>query len=73
MRGDMLIYIKQIREKAGLSQEALAAKVGVTKNTIINWENGETYPPANKLYMLADALHCMPTDLILPETDASVA
>lgn len=69
----MVINIRPIREKAGLSQEALAAKVGVSKNTIINWENGNSYPPANKLYMLADALGCMPTDLILPDSDPAVA
>jgi DNA-binding XRE family transcriptional regulator len=36
--------IKKYRKAAGLTQEALAEKLGVTKRTIINYEKGELIP-----------------------------
>ncbi|MBW2964138.1 helix-turn-helix transcriptional regulator [Candidatus Woesearchaeota archaeon] len=36
--------LKELREKAGLSQEALAEKVGVTRQTIISIEGGRYVP-----------------------------
>lgn len=43
--------IKQIRLAAGLTQEALAAKVGVTASTVYRWEKGRKKPqgPARKM------------------------
>ena len=32
--------LKKLREKAGLSQEALARMIGVTAKTVSNWERG---------------------------------
>ena len=32
--------LKQLREQAGLSQEALARIVGVSSKTVSNWERG---------------------------------
>jgi len=32
--------LKQLRERAGLSQEALARLVGVSSKTVSNWERG---------------------------------
>lgn len=32
--------LKQMREQAGLSQEALARLVGVSSKTVSNWERG---------------------------------
>ncbi len=34
----------QLRKKEGLSQESLAEKLGVTRQTISNWESGQTTP-----------------------------
>jgi transcriptional regulator with XRE-family HTH domain len=31
---------KKLRERAGLSQEALARQIGVTSKTVSNWERG---------------------------------
>lgn len=33
-----------LRKKEGLSQESLAEKLGVTRQTISNWESGQTSP-----------------------------
>ncbi len=34
------LTLKQLREKAGLSQEALSRIVGVSSKTVSNWERG---------------------------------
>ena len=34
------VNFKQLREQAGLSQEALARIVGVSSKTVSNWERG---------------------------------
>ena len=36
--------ILELRKKNNLSQEALAEKIGVTRQTISKWELGETSP-----------------------------
>lgn len=42
------------RKKAGLSQEALAEKVGVSRQAISKWELGEAEPEIRKLKILAE-------------------
>lgn len=37
---DTHLTFKQLRERSGFSQEALAHKIGVTGKTISNWERG---------------------------------
>lgn len=34
------LTLKQLRERAGLSQEALARLLGVSSKTVSNWERG---------------------------------
>lgn len=41
------------RKRAGLSQEALAAKVGVSRQAVSKWEVGDTVPELDKLVALA--------------------
>lgn len=41
------------RKRAGLSQEALAAKIGVSRQAVSKWELGETTPDVEKLVVLA--------------------
>lgn len=47
------LNIKEIREKLGVSQEALATMVGVHPRTIQNWESG-TKIPRSKHAILRD-------------------
>ena len=42
-----------LRKKAGLSQEALAEKIGVSRQAISKWETGEASPEITKLPLLA--------------------
>lgn len=46
--------IKKYRNEASLSQEALAEKVFVSRQTISNWENNKSYPDVNSLILLSE-------------------
>ena len=48
--------IRQIRQNAGLTQEALAEKVGVTFQQIQKYESGATKLNTEKLQKVAEAL-----------------
>lgn len=56
------------RKKAGLSQEALADIVGVSRQAISKWETGEATPEVSKLLLLANAFH-VTTDWLLFEDE----
>ena len=46
--------IKKHRDELGLSQEELAEKIFVTRQSVSNWENGKTYPDLQSLLRLSD-------------------
>ena len=46
--------IKKYRANMDLSQEELAEKVYVTRQTISNWENGKSYPDIHSLLLLSN-------------------
>lgn len=48
--------ILKLRKRNGLSQEQLGEQVDVTRQTISNWELGETTPNPNQLKLLSKAL-----------------
>ena len=56
--------IKQKRKEAGLTQEALAQKVGCATITIRQYESGKREPNFNTLYSIAAALNVGIFDLI---------
>nr|WP_210729472.1 helix-turn-helix transcriptional regulator [Streptococcus ovuberis] len=43
----------KLRKERGLSQEDLAEKLYVSRQTISNWERGKTYPDINSLLLMA--------------------
>ena len=45
--------IKKYRSQAALTQEELAEKVYVTRQTISNWENDRSYPDVKSLLLLS--------------------
>lgn len=49
--------ILKARKQLRLSQEQLGAAVGVTRQTISNWELNETVPDARQLLALSQALN----------------
>lgn len=46
--------IKKYRQEAQLSQEELANRVYVSRQTISNWENDKSYPDVNSLVLLGE-------------------
>lgn len=44
--------VRTVRKTLGLSQEKLAEKLGVTRNTVSRWELGEVSPSAENLIAL---------------------
>lgn len=69
--------IYNCRKKAGLSQEALAEKLGVSRQSVSKWENGDAAPELEKLLLLAQTFG-VTTDYLLnpdaaetPKTPAS--
>ncbi len=48
--------IFDLRKKKGLSQDALAEQIDVSRQTISNWEKGETSPNPEQLILLSKVL-----------------
>lgn len=48
--------IKRVRKSKGLSQEELAIKLNVVRQTVSKWENGLSVPDSGMLISLADEL-----------------
>jgi transcriptional regulator with XRE-family HTH domain len=61
------------RAARGLSQDAVAVKLGISRSRLSRWELGLVPPPADKLVALATYLGRTPNELlldVLPETVA---
>lgn len=56
--------LKNLRKLKKLSQEDLAEKVNVSRQSISKWETGEAYPEMNNLLMLCKIFHCKINDLV---------
>lgn len=49
--------IRALREEAGLTQSELAALAYVTRQSVGNWERGNTLPDVQSLQLVARALN----------------
>lgn len=56
--------IAALRRSAGLSQEALAEQLGVSRQAIGKWESGTSLPSVENLQALAQALHVSCDELL---------
>lgn len=63
-------YLRVWREQAGFSQEALADRLGVTRQTVINWESGATSPPMSRLLQIAQIIS-VPLAVLLADMEAA--
>ena len=61
--------IKALRKSKGLSQQELAVKVNVVRQTISKWEQGLSVPDSDLLIALSEALET-PVSTLLGETVA---
>ena len=53
-----------LRKATKMSQEKLAEKMEVTRQSVSKWENGESYPEMEKIMKLCNIFHCKINDLV---------
>lgn len=56
--------LQNLRKQKRMSQEQLAEKVDVSRQSISKWERGESYPTMNNIMTLCDIFHCKLNDLV---------
>lgn len=61
--------IKKHRQETRLSQEELADRIYVSRQTISNWENDKSYPDVNSLVMLSEVFQISLDKLIKGDID----
>ena len=61
MRLSIAHHIRSLRKRAGLTQEELAQRLYVTRQTVSLWELGKTRPDVETLQAIAD---CLGVDLL---------
>lgn len=59
--------LQSLRKKSNLSQEALADKLGVSRQAVSKWESGTSYPEMDKLIMMSKIFKCTLDDLVNDE------
>lgn len=59
-----MVKIKPFRTDYGLSQEAVARAISVSRATVASWERGDTEPMASQVVKLAE-LFGVSTDKLL--------
>jgi len=66
---DIGSIIRKARQEKGLTQEAAAEALGVSRQTISNWENGRTYPDILSVIRMSD-VYAVSLERLLKEEDS---
>ena len=61
--------ITELRKSQGLTQERLSEKIGVSRQTIANWEADSTNPDINQAKAIAELFQVSLDDLLSVEVD----
>lgn len=56
--------LRKLRKSKKLSQEALAEKMQVSRQSVSKWETGDAYPEMNNILNLCKIFHCHINDLV---------
>lgn len=56
--------LKKIRKRKNISQEELAERVGVSRQSVSKWETSEAYPEMNNILQLCKIFKCNINDLV---------
>ncbi len=65
--------IRRLRRAKGLSQEELAGFLGVSRQSVSLWEQGETNPTVENIYAMAEALGVSFDELMATPSEAEPA
>lgn len=66
--GNIAITLKAARVNAGLRQKEAAQMLGVTDNTLRNWEDGRTFPSVPQIKKIEELYRISYADIIfLPQ------
>lgn len=68
---DFSSNLRRLRKRAGLSQDALAEKLSVARQTVSSWEHGVHLPDVDKVIALANYFH-VTTDYLLGRTSSNL-
>ena len=58
--------LKRIRKENNLSQEQLADKLGVSRQSVSKWESGQAYPEMDKVLQLCQLFNLNIDELLNP-------
>lgn len=60
--------LKKLRKEQGLTQQAMADRLGVTPTAIKKWEAGNNFVSEKNIYGIMETLGCTPNELFgIPE------
>ena len=60
--------LQLLRGKSGMSQEELAEKLGISRQSISKWESGQSVPDLKKLIILSD-IYNVTIDSLVKDSD----
>ena len=60
-----------LREQRGLTQEEVAEELGVSRQSVSQWESGKTFPSVKKQIVLS-RLYEVPMEQLYPEGEVQV-
>lgn len=63
--------IRRLRRAAGLSQEELAGRLGVSRQSVSLWEQGVTNPTVENIYAMAEVLGVSFNELMAPPEEGT--
>lgn len=65
--------VKELRERAGLTQEELAGEMGVQRNTVWRWENKKANLKADNIQRLASVLNIDASELVASAEEVKIS
>lgn len=67
MTGDFKVTLKALRVNANLELKGAAEALGVTIQTVRNWENYTTFPNLMQLRRICEVYHCGLDNIFIPD------
>lgn len=64
----MKVSMKALRVNANLDQKQAAKMIGVSNNTLINWEKYKSFPDAMQMNKMCNVYQCTLDDFYLPDS-----